>query len=335
MRADINAALAEGNYAAWQVVWGPGLSGDRANMLYAAGSSATNQIAVVVRGTDWSFWLNWIENFASVLPLVPFSAVLPELATGTPQIAAGTNLGLNLLLSARGATPAGEEVDVATFLAGLPKGTNTFFSGHSLGGCLASVLAPTLAYQRGSSADFKVYTFAAPSAGNADFAAYFNRLFADSSGTSMAFRVYNNLDIVPTSWASLREITRLYDPAPGCTTQMKALVDWAQQRVAGEYRQVGTRDNKSALQLRGSVQGETPLPAGAQTMDNAVFFSQVDYQHGTETYMRLLGAPVIPTWVAKLSGALAAARLDQAESEVGQAPKRARGRRSMGRGPTS
>ena len=172
-----------------------------------AGGLDVNQIDAV-RGTDWSFWLNWIENFASVLPLVPFTAVLSELSSGTPQIAAGTDLGLNLLLTARGATSTGESMDIASFLAGAESGTDIFVTGHSLGGCLASVLAPTLTYQLGSAVSFKVYTFAAPSAGNEDFAGYFNRLFADShSKTSTAFRIYNNLDIVPTSWAA-RDVAR-------------------------------------------------------------------------------------------------------------------------------
>ena len=42
LRRDIDAALADSNYATWHVVWGPGLSGDRANMLYVAGDSRTN-----------------------------------------------------------------------------------------------------------------------------------------------------------------------------------------------------------------------------------------------------------------------------------------------------
>src|SRR5262249_53297253 len=37
MREDIDAALAASEFARWRVVWGPGLSGDRANMLYVAG----------------------------------------------------------------------------------------------------------------------------------------------------------------------------------------------------------------------------------------------------------------------------------------------------------
>jgi hypothetical protein len=37
-------------------------------------------------------------------------------------------------------------------------------------------LAPTIAFQQNSSANLKVYTFAAPSPGDADFAEYYNAL---------------------------------------------------------------------------------------------------------------------------------------------------------------
>src|SRR5262245_1138735 len=82
MRRDVDAALAESSFPRWRVVWGPGLSGDRANMLYAAGERDSDRLAVAIRGTDWSFWLCWLENFASLLPTVPFPYVLPTVPSG-------------------------------------------------------------------------------------------------------------------------------------------------------------------------------------------------------------------------------------------------------------
>jgi hypothetical protein len=187
--------------------------------------------------------------------------------------------------------------DLVTFLRGLSGGTDVFFTGHSLGGCLASVLAPSVAYQLGASSRFKVYTFAAPSAGNRDFADYLDRLFS-ADGVSSAFRVFNDLDIVPMSWATLLSIAALYKPAPPCTPEMKALIDWAQVKVAGEYQQP-----TSAVELRGQLQ-PTLVVQGATSRENVAFFSEVDYQHGTETYMQLLAAPVTPTVLAKLRAAL-------------------------------
>jgi len=267
-----------------------------------------NQLVVAIRGTDWSFWLNWIQNFASVLPLVPFTPLVPSIGAGSPMIAVGTNLGLQALLSARGSTVAGASpIDVATFLKSVDD-RDVFFTGHSLGGCLATVLAPTLLAELGSSLGVKVYTFAAPSAGNHDFADYFNRLFTDSrDGVSIAYRVFNDLDIVPSSWASLPEIAALYAPAPPCTQQMQSLIDWAQVRVAGEYAQVGSMGNGSAVLLRGQV-SPPRAPRTARSFDNVAFFREVDYQHGTDMYQQLMGTPVTPPWLANLERAFAAVR---------------------------
>jgi hypothetical protein len=213
------------------------------------------------------------------------------------MIAAGTNLGLQLLLATRAADVNGTQTDLATFLRNLGGGADVFFTGHSLGGCLASVLAPSLAYQLGASNNFKVYTFAAPSAGNRDFAEYVDRLFS-RDGVSSAFRVFNDLDIVPMSWATLLSIAAVYVPAPACTAQMQALIDWAQVRVAGDYQQP-----TSAVELHGQVQ-PTAVPPGTESRDNVAFFTEVDFQHGTETYMQLLAAPVMPTLMVKLRAAL-------------------------------
>src|SRR5262249_24747857 len=132
MRRDIDAALAESSFPRWRVVWGPGLSGDRANMLYAAGERDSDRLAVAIRGTDWSFWLCWLENFASLLPTVPFPYVLPTVPSGDPQIAVGTNVGLQLLLGTEGSTLDGARVDLTTFLRGAGEQAETFVTGHSL-----------------------------------------------------------------------------------------------------------------------------------------------------------------------------------------------------------
>ena len=58
MIGEINAALDEAGYPSWRVVWGPALNADRSNLLYAARNSQTGQLAVSIRGSDFSFWLN-------------------------------------------------------------------------------------------------------------------------------------------------------------------------------------------------------------------------------------------------------------------------------------
>jgi len=55
-----------------------------------------------------------------------------------------------------------------------------------------------------SAVSISVYTIAAPSPGNAEFADYYNALFADQSGHSTAFRFFNSLDVVLNAWGKPR-----------------------------------------------------------------------------------------------------------------------------------
>ena len=63
---EINAGLEDAGYKSWQVAWGPALNADRSNMMYAARNSETGHLAVSIRGSDFSFWLNWIEDLATL-----------------------------------------------------------------------------------------------------------------------------------------------------------------------------------------------------------------------------------------------------------------------------
>src|SRR5262249_16097609 len=85
MISEINAGLEEGGYESWHVVWVPALNADRSNLAYAAQNSETGQLAVSIRGSDFSFWLNRIEDLA-VMRLVPYDQFVPT-ASETVQIA--------------------------------------------------------------------------------------------------------------------------------------------------------------------------------------------------------------------------------------------------------
>ena len=291
MRRDIDTALGQSVYAGWQVVWGPALAGDRGNMMYVAGNADLNQYAVAIRGTDWSFWLDWIEDLASLLPLVPFPYLVQPAPDGI-KIAAGTLVGLEELVQMTG-DASGAPVSLSTFLRQLPSDADIFVTGHSLGGCLASVVAAWLASVFGGAARLKAYTFAAPSAGNAAFADYFNALFIDSdTNTSKAFRVYNSLDSVPNAWASLATIVTYYDPSPLCPTYVRDIIVGALLDVGSEYVQVGTEEYGSAIKLTGTI---APWASwwDLDPTGTAQFTHQVGQQHATSTYFGLLNA--VPT----------------------------------------
>src|SRR5262252_9603596 len=197
MSSEINTGLDEAGYPSWQVAWGPALNADRSNLAYAAQNRETGQLAVSIRGSDFSFWLNWIEDLAAIT-LVPYAQFVPS-ASSTSQIARGTAIGLRNILRMQDGTESLE-----TFLSAAPEGTPILITGHSLGGCLASALAPCVANWMRGADNISVYTIAAPSPGNAEFADYYNALFTDRSGHSTAFRFFNSLDVVPNAWASHR-----------------------------------------------------------------------------------------------------------------------------------
>jgi hypothetical protein len=130
-----------------------------------------------------------------------------------------------------------------------------------------------------------VYTFAAPSAGNGQFPDYYNKLFYDAAtGSSRAYRFYNTLDVFPNAWASLETITKYYDPAPACTTEIKKLVDLALSKVRGLYAQVGTSPQGSAVALSGTVGNFHVL----NITDDWRFVDEANKQHVNSTYESLL-----------------------------------------------
>src|SRR3712207_1794401 len=72
IRARIVQELGTASYAThnnWEFAWGPGLT--YSNMMYVARRTGADQYAVIIRGTDWNFVLDWIEDF-DVLHTVPF-----------------------------------------------------------------------------------------------------------------------------------------------------------------------------------------------------------------------------------------------------------------------
>src|SRR5215475_1782203 len=302
MASEINAGLAEAGYKSWQVVWGPDLNADRSNLAYTARNRETGQLAVSIRGSDFSFWLNWIEDLAAIR-VVSYDQFVPS-ASKTAEIAFGTAIGLRQVLAMQDGTKSLE-----SFLTAASEGTPILITGHSLGGCLASALAPCVADWRGSASGISVYTIAAPSPGNADFAAYYNALFTDTSGGSTAFRFFNNLDVVPNAWASLATVETYYPPLVACPPDITRIIGRAETAVAGNYRQLGKVAVGSAIELSGTI----ITPSGAHrgrmepnAYENALFLWEAAQQHACTTYQVLLQTGLMLPAVGRLKQALAA-----------------------------
>jgi hypothetical protein len=305
MASEINAGLAEAGYKSWQVVWGPALNADRSNLAYTARNRETGELALSIRGSDFSFWLNWIEDLAAIR-VVSYDQFIPSVSK-TAQIAFGTAIGLRNVLRMQDGTE-----NLQTFLTAAPEGTPILITGHSLGGCLASALAPCVADWRGSAFGTSVYTIAAPSPGNADFAAYYNALFTDQSAHSTAFRFFNSLDVVPNAWASLATVETYYPPLVSCSSEITRLIGRAETAVAGKYVQLGEVAVGSAVELSGTI--VTPFGAyrgrlEANAFENALFLWEAAQQHACTTYQALLQTPFMLPAVGRLKQALAASAM--------------------------
>jgi Lipase (class 3) len=182
-------------------------------------------------------------------------------------------------------------------------------TGHSVGGCLASVLAPCVANWVGSASALSVYTIAAPSPGNADFAAYYNALFNDRSGSSTAFRFFNSLDVVPNAWASLATVETYYPPLVSFPPRHSQNHCPGRDSRDREIRSAWDFATGSAIDLSGTIIPPFGAHRGRQepnAFENALFLWEAAQQHACTTYQALLQTPFTVPAVGRLKQALAA-----------------------------
>ncbi|MEU8544513.1 IPT/TIG domain-containing protein [Streptomyces sp. NPDC048717] len=268
----------------WSLVWAA-LSEDNANMAYLARTNERfNQFAVVLRGTVAGSVTDLLEDL-DVGTVVPFTALRTSSNTAPPYVSKGAMEAFCqiMAMSTQGITLVQA---LAGALASAPPNPTVLVTGHSLGGALATMVAPylrTLTWPGSSAPAFGLYTFAAPTAGGPDFAKYV------STGLSWVVneRYVNNYDVVPLAWTSVDTAKSWYpDGGPAADFDAKAVIS----AIAGlpgpnKYAQPGPAiplnpnyDTKNTAAMRKSVQD---------------FMAQAAYQHSNDVYLRLLQAPAL------------------------------------------
>lgn len=263
----------------WSLRW-TGVS--LGNQMYVAELGRGAQWVVAIRGSvidpmTEAFWIDWFEQDLTTLAMEP----LPFGDVPGALIAWGTLQGFDDLLGMRDGVSGQTLVEFLAENVTLQH-QSIVVLGHSLGGCLASVLAPYLYEtlcrpQQKPPGCIVPMSFAAPTAGNAGFAAYLESLF-----DGYPYRYVNDLDIVPRTWAlsGLDWIMGSYDPAPKIPDFFWLLVDgvWLMLWGGGyQYTQPGPAE---------SVAGRLD--------DRYWWFQEAGHQHMGETYLGLYGAaPVI------------------------------------------
>ncbi|MFB7470747.1 IPT/TIG domain-containing protein [Kitasatospora sp. NPDC056184] len=291
--------------ATWRLAW-IALSPDDANMAYIAKSiDGSNQFAVVVRGTAGS--ITDILEDLDVGTVVPFTAsgsptpvaVSKGAMTAFTQVATavsippppGDVLGLPVpeeAFALQGATLAQALADLVRGAPTTPRPT-VYVTGHSLGGCVATMLAPylyTQARRWTNVPQFALETFAAPTAGLQSFATYLNGLPWLSNN-----RHVNAWDAVPLAWNNLPAVNQdKWYPAPGPAgnSTVHHLFDVLNGLPKGRvYVQPGVSTQWPA---DGDYASHDPALVNSTLAD---FMGQVAFQHANNTYLGLLGASLL------------------------------------------
>ncbi len=319
----------------WSVVWGPAVftmpgALYQDNMMFVVQNQADKtQFAIAIRGTNFVSDLDWLMEDLDILQLISWPPALFGAAkngtANTGAISESTSIDLQILLAMKSRMPNGDETCLLKFLQRMtpqfPTGISLCVTGHSLGGCVAGTLALYLKenqtyWDATKNSLVCCITFAAPTAGNADFATYSDGQFADQSkqfpGWDQTLRtnfdaVRCTLDVAPMAWQtysvvitgsdSYPPLLNIYKPtlyfynAYGGTALSSALTDLICPTLKGimaplNYQQVVA----GATPLTGTFQGDPPAYWDYLSVYLEAFYAQAKYQHGS-SYPCLLGVP--------------------------------------------
>lgn len=132
-----------------------------------------------------------------------------------------------------------------------------YLTGHSLGGCLASLCAVDLT----TNTRFKepsIYTYGSPRVGNPDFASHFNRR------TGPRYRIYNTNDIVPELPPFIyrtprsEQVYHYLHVKKGVELTYQAGSMSANHAISGYYAELAKLDPRYAEQLQSRTPGFCP-----------------------------------------------------------------------------
>lgn len=278
----------------WTVVWDGRDTGGN----YAFVAHDGYNYAVAIRGSLMSFTEdalnNWLYQDMNVLHQKDWNYT--DSVTGA-VVSRGVYDGWRNLDNMREKTKGSLLTD---FLLTLDPGkTPVHFSGHSLGGNIATVYASYMhnryKEKQKNTLLMNVITFAAPAAGNAAFAADFNKKFPHS------IRIENEHDIVPkfpcrnkidelgslfSKGPSAKEVSVSYrgisvSLADAFSLMSKAL--FLLKITGSDYEQTNGNGKRISIPLSGKNTGH----------DIGAWFDEAGYQHALIQYARFLNAPVV------------------------------------------
>lgn len=293
------AALIAQRLPGWQLVFNPADTGGNYAIIVSHGLTTV----LAIRGSETNLSADTFENWFGENFDIGNEVNWPYINSANPaRVSAGAWHGFFELLSMHDTATGKPAWQVLSDAAAA--GCALVVTGHSLGGNLASVYASWLFWQFNNllitNSNISVYTFAAPAAGNLNFANDFNAKLTRSQ------RFENTNDIVPKFPVvqAMQNLKALYVPSPAATSILLL-----PEIISGVCDLIAAAERRNGGNLYTQVNGAGALftfPVSGRNTQNTIenWFSEVAYQHSISNYCTQLGVTPVTTEVpAARSGA--------------------------------
>lgn len=208
-----NPGTLDSTLSGWSIVWDGGLTID-GNYAFIATDLGKSTYVLTIAGSlmttgtftkDWDFFANWVLEDFNVLTKKNW----PYATTANPCISDGAYIAfqnLQLMQDSKGSN-----LHIAEYLINaINNGKRVIITGHSLGGLMANVFASYFISTLTSSDGVSLYTFAAPAAGNGDFATDLDAKLQN------AWHYQCSNDIIPNFpvAADVKKVASMFTPQP-------------------------------------------------------------------------------------------------------------------------
>ena len=276
----------------WEIVWNGKQTID-CNYAFVA-KNADGNYALAIRGSvppfgnfnDWDVFANWVLEDLDVVTMSQWSFA----STPKPLISTGASIAFTNLLFMTDTLGSNQFVTDFLLANAVGNGKQLMITGHSLGGNIASVFASyyveILKKKGQSTSNVSLFTFAAPAAGNADFA-------TDLDAKLPTAWHYENLnDLVPKFpvFAGLVVTSLMYIPQPTASDiylsykDQKMSLREAFLLLAGALLQQGYQQPSNNYTLF-----NTDLYSKYEDNTVEAWFDQAGAQHQIINYAKYLG----------------------------------------------